>query len=76
MKMLQELITMEKKLQKMYLASCNLFRVQDLWQVHFQILSIVFLNEFIDLDLNLDQIITNVKSIANVFLNTQILKMM
>ena len=40
---------MEKKLQKMYLAYYNLFIVQDLWQVHYQTLSIIFLREFIEL---------------------------
>ena len=34
---LQELIIMEKKLQKIYLTYCNLLIVQGLWPVHYQI---------------------------------------
>ena len=54
---------------------------QDLWQVHYQTLSIIFLNEFIELSVTSDTTITNVRyvelniSIVTVFLNTQILKM-
>ena len=54
--------------------------MQDLWQVHYQILSIIFLKKFIELNLNSDTMIKNAKhvklniSIATVFLNTQILK--
>ena len=72
---------MKKKLQKIYATYCNLLIVQDLWQVHYQVLPIIFLREFIELNVNLDTIIKNVKnmelniSIATVFLNTQILKM-
>ena len=72
---------MENKLQKLYLTYCNLLIAQDLWQVPYQILSIIFLKEFIELNVNLDTMIKNVKhgelniSIATVFLNTQILKM-
>ena len=72
---------MEKKLQKIYLTYYNLLIVQDLWQVYYQILSITFLKEFIELNVNLDTMIKNVKhvklslSIATIFLNTQILKM-
>ena len=51
----------------------NLLIVQDLWQVHYQILSIIFLNEFIELNVNLDTMIKNVKLV--VFLNIQALKM-
>ena len=48
---------------------------------HYQILSIIFLKEFIELNVNSDTIIKNVKyvelniSIATVTLNTKILKM-
>ena len=45
---------MEKKLQKIYLRYYNLLIVQDLWQAHFQILSIIFLKKFIELNVNLD----------------------
>ena len=50
--------------------------VQSLWPVHYQILSIIFLKEFVELNVNSD----NVKhvelniSIASIFWNTQILK--
>ena len=71
---------MEKKLQKIYLTHYNLLRAQDLLQVHYQILSIIFLNEFLELNINSDTMIKNVKhmelniSIATVFLITQTLK--
>ena len=67
---------MEKKLQKIYLTHYNLLRAQDLLQVHYQILSIIFLNEFLELNINSDTMIKNVKhmelniSIATVFLIT------
>ena len=71
---------MGKKLQKIYLTYYNLLIAQDLWQAHHQILSIIILKEFIELNVNSDTIKNNVKhvelniSIATVFLNTQILK--
>ena len=77
---LQELIKMEKKLQKIYLTYYNLLIVQDLWQGHNQILSIISLKEFIELNVNLETMMKNVKhielniSIASIFLNIQILK--
>ena len=67
---------MEKKLQKLYLTYYDLLVVQDLWQAHYQILSIIFLKEFIELSINTDTIIKNVKlmelniSIMTVSLNT------
>ena len=69
---------MERKLQKIYLTYHNLLIAQDFWQVHYQILSIIFLKE---LNVNSGMMIKNVKlvelniSIATVFLNKQILKM-
>ena len=72
---------MEKKLQKIYLTYYNLLIAQDLWQAHYQILSIIFLKEFIKLNVNTDTVIKNVKltelniNIGTVFLNTQTLKM-
>ena len=72
---------MEKKLQKTCLPYYNLLIVQDLWQAYYQILSIIFLKEFIKLNVNLETMIKNVKhvelniSIETVFWNTQILKM-
>ena len=76
-----KLIKMEKKLQKIYRTYYNLLIVQDLWQAHYKILPIIFLKNFIELRVNTNMMIENVKpvqlniSIANVFLNTQILKM-
>ena len=72
---------MEKKLQKLYLTYYNLLIAQDLWQPHHQILSRIFLKGFIELNVNTDMMIKNMKlvelniSIATVFLNTSILKM-
>ena len=72
---------MEKKLQKIYPTYYNLLIAQDLWQVHYQILSIIFLKEFIKLNVNRNTMMKNVKlaelnvNIATVFLNTQTLKM-
>ena len=71
---------MEKKLQRIYLTYYSLLISQDLWQVHYQMLPIIFLKEFTELNVNLDTMIKNVKhvelnkSIAIVFLNTQFLK--
>ena len=72
---------MEKKLQKIYRTDYNSLIVQDIWQGHYQILSIICLKEFIKLNLNTDTMIKNVKfvelniNIATGFLNTQTLKM-
>ena len=65
------MIKMEKKLQKTYCTYYNLLIAQGLWQAHYQILSIIFLKEFIELNVNTDMI-KNMKlvklniSIANV----------
>ena len=48
---------MEEKLQKIYPAYCNLMLVQNLWQPHYQIVSIIFLKEFVKLNVNTDTII-------------------
>ena len=54
---------------------------QGLWQIDYQILSIIFLKEFRELNVNFDTMIKNVKhvelniNIATVFLNAHILKM-
>ena len=45
---------MDKKLQKIYLTYYNLLIVQDLWQVHYQILLIIFLKKIIKLNVNTD----------------------
>ena len=71
---------MEKKLQKIYLTYYNLLTVQDLWKALDQILSLIFLKEFIKLNGITDTMIKNVKlaelniSIATV-LNMQTLEM-
>ena len=55
---------MEQKLQKMYLTYYNLLTAKDLWQAHkahYQILSIIFLKEFIELIVNSDFMIKNAK---------------
>ena len=52
---------MEKKLQRTYLTYYNLLIAQDLWQAHYQILSIIILEEFIELNINSDLMIKNVK---------------
>ena len=41
---------MEQKLQKIYLRYYILLIAQDLWQIHYQILSKIFLKEFIELN--------------------------
>ena len=79
-KKLQELIKMEKKLQKTYPTDYNLLIVHNLWQVQYQILSITFLKEFIKLNVNTDMMTKNVKlaelniNIATAFMTTQTLK--
>ena len=45
---------MGQKLQKIYLTYYNLLIVQDFWQAHYQILSIIFLKEFIKLNISAD----------------------
>ena len=51
---------MDKKLQTIYLTYCNLLIAQDLGQRLYQILSIIFLKEFIELNVNLGTMIKNV----------------
>ena len=60
---------MEKKLQKTYFTHYNLLKVQDLWQSHYQIFSIIFLKEFIELNVNMYMTIKNGKLVE---LNTSI----
>ena len=52
---------MEKKIQKIYLTYYSLLIVQDLWRAHYQILSIIFLKEFIELNVNTNMTIKNIK---------------
>ena len=65
-----------ENITKIYLLYYNLLMAQDLGQIHYQILSIIFLKKFIKLNLNLDKMIKRVIhvelniSIATVFLNT------
>ena len=72
---------MEKKFKKIYLTYYSLLIAQDLWQAHYQILSIIFRKEFIELNVNSYKMIKNVKhvvsniSIETVFLNIKTLKM-
>ena len=67
-------------MQKIYLTYYSLM-AQGLWQIDYQILSIIFLKEFRELNVNFDTMIKNVKhvelniNIATVFLNAHILKM-
>ena len=64
-----------------YSTDYNLLTAQSLWQAYYQILSIIFLKEFIKLNGNKDTILKNLKlvelnkSIAAVFLNTHALIM-
>ena len=63
---------MENKLLKIYLTYSNLLIAQGSWQVRYQILSIIFLNEFTKLNVNTDTQKKKVKlniSIATDFLN-------
>ena len=80
-KKLKELVKMEKKLQKLYLTNYNLLIAQDLCQAHYQVLLIILLDELVELNVNMDIIIKNVKcvelnrKIVSVVSNTQMLKM-
>ena len=81
---------MEKKLQKIFPTYYNLLIVLGLWQAHYQILSMFFLKEFVQLNVNKETMINKLKqnqitelnrivelniSIVTVFLNAQVLKM-
>ena len=75
------MVTIDKKSQKLYLKNYNLLIVQDLWQAHYQILLLIWLKEFMILNVNMDMIIKIVKhvelntKIVSAVLNTQTLKM-
>ena len=66
---------MEKKLQNKYYTFYDLLMAQDLWQAHYQNLSIILQTELINLNVNTNK--KNVKrgnkyiKILSVFLNTQ-----
>ena len=57
------MIKTEKKLQKMYLTYYNLLLAQHLWQIHDQILPIIFLKEFINLNVSSGMTTKNVKQV-------------
>ena len=67
---------MGKKLQNIYLTYYHLLIAHNLWQVHYQILSIMFLKKFIELNVNRDIMIKSVRlaqlniNITTVCLNT------
>ena len=71
----------EKITKSISYISHSLLLVQNLWQAHYQILSIIFLKEFIELNANVGTMKKQVKSvelnirIASVFSNIQTLKM-
>ena len=46
---------MNKKLQKTYPIDHNLLIAPDLWEAHYEILSIIFLKEFMKLNINRTQ---------------------
>ena len=54
---------MEKKLKNIYVTYYDLLIAQDLWQGHYQNLLIIFVKEFIELNVNSDTIIKNVKHV-------------
>ena len=70
---------MEKKLQKIYRTYYSLI-VQGFWQAHYQIFPRIFWKEFVEINVNINMMIKNVKhlelniSIVTIFLNTPILK--
>ena len=74
------MIKAEKKKLKLYSIDYNLLAAPDLRQSHYQILLIILLKEFIELNVNIDRLIKNVKhaelhtKITVAFLNTQTLK--
>ena len=59
--MLKGLIKMEKKLQKPNLTNYNSLIAQDLWQVHYQIMSKILLKEFIKLNAKMNTLIKSVE---------------
>ena len=69
------MIKTENKLQKKYPTSYNLLIAQDLWQAHYQILPIIFPKKFIELNLNTDRMIKNVKLVKLSISIATVLKM-
>ena len=52
---------MERKIQKIYLTYYKYLIAQDLSQAHCQILSLIFLRDYIELNANSDMMMKNVK---------------
>ena len=50
-----------EEITKTYLTNYNLLIAQDLWQAHYEILLIILLKEFRNLNANMDMIMKNVK---------------
>ena len=59
---------MKKLARKIYLTYYSLLIAEDLWQAHYQILTIIFLKKLIELSVNTDMITKNVK-LAQVNIN-------
>ena len=57
------MIKKEKKTQKLYFKDYNILRVQDLSQANYQIVLIIKLKEFIELNVNMDTMIRNAKHV-------------
>ena len=76
----EEVKKIQIKKLKIYFTYYNLLTEQDLWRAYYQVFSIIFLKEFIKMNVNMDIIIKNVKladlniNIETVFLNTQTFK--
>ena len=70
-KKFQELIKTEKKLQEIYVTYYDLLIAQDSWQAHYQILPMFFLKEFVELNVNMNTMIKNVRLVdLNVSIET------
>ena len=57
-----------EEIQKIDLTYYNLLIAQKSWRAHYQILSIIFLKEFIELNLNTDMMTKNVKLVEYLYL--------
>ena len=72
---------MKKKIQKIYLTQYNSLIAQDLWETSYQILPLIILKQFNELNVNLNAMIKDVKlvelnkSTVTVFLNKKVLEM-
>ena len=75
------MIKLEKKLQNIYLTFYSLLTAQDLSQVHYQVLLIIYLKDFTESNVNQNMMIKNMEhvelniSIAIVYKDTDTLKM-